>query len=52
MTDRVGSQSMIDELKFVLLKHPADSHIDQAHVDAQWQDLFYAGRPDFGPSAG
>ncbi|MBX3002178.1 MAG: hypothetical protein KF893_26880 [Caldilineaceae bacterium] len=43
-----GSQSMVDELKYVIVKHPRQSHIDQATVDAQWQALFYTDRPDFG----
>ncbi|MCB0091973.1 MAG: hypothetical protein KDE54_28985 [Caldilineaceae bacterium] len=42
-----GCQSMVDELKFVVLKHPQTSHVDQATVDTQWRDLFYLGRPDF-----
>jgi arginine deiminase len=42
----VGSQSMVDELKYLIVKHPRDSHVDQDHVDAQWQDLNYLGRPD------
>jgi len=37
---------MVDELKFVLLKHPTQSHIDQANMDAQWQDLFYLDQPN------
>jgi arginine deiminase len=43
----VGSQSMVDELKYLIVKHPRDSHIDQDHVDAQWQELNYLGCPDF-----
>jgi arginine deiminase len=43
-----GSQSMVDELKYVIVKHPHQSHIDQARVDAQWQALFYLDRPDLG----
>ncbi|MEZ4707453.1 MAG: arginine deiminase family protein [Caldilineaceae bacterium] len=43
-----GCQSMVDELKFVVLKHPLNSHAAQATIDAQWRDLFYLGRPDFG----
>ena len=37
----VGSQSMIDELKFVVMKRPQASHRDQATIDAQWQALAY-----------
>jgi arginine deiminase len=43
-----GSQSMVDELKYVIVKHPRQSHIDQARVDAQWRSLFYLDRPDLG----
>lgn len=43
-----GSQSMVDELKYVIVKHPQQSHVDQARVDAQWQSLFYLDRPDLG----
>jgi arginine deiminase len=43
----LGSQSMVDELKYVIVKHPRDSHVDQDHVDAQWRQLFYTERPDF-----
>ena len=42
-----GSQSMVGDLKFVLLKHPTDSHLNQAAIDAQWQGLFYLGCPSF-----
>ena len=44
---KVGSQSMVDELKFVLVKHPRASHGSQAQVDAQWQALNYPARPDY-----
>lgn len=43
----VGSQSMIDELKFVVMKRPLDSHRDQAMIDGQWQDLAYLHRQEF-----
>lgn len=43
----IGSQSMIDDLKFVVVKHPQESHIDQAQIDAQWQALHYSARPVF-----
>ncbi len=42
-----GCQSMVDEIKLVLLKHPRDTHIDQATIDAQWKSLAYLGRPSF-----
>jgi arginine deiminase len=42
-----GCQSMYAPVRRMLLKHPRQAFVDQAHVDAQWQDLFYLGRPDF-----
>jgi arginine deiminase len=44
----IGSQSMVDELSYVIVKHPRHSHVDQDNVDDQWQALNYLGRPDFG----
>ena len=44
----IGSQSMVNELNFVIVKHPRHSHVDQGNVDAQWQALNYLGRPDLG----
>lgn len=43
----VGSQSMIDELKFVVMKRPQDSHQGQATIDAQWQKLHYLHRQEY-----
>lgn len=43
----VGCQSMVDEIKFCLLKHPHDSHQSQANMDAQWRALHYLGPQDF-----
>lgn len=43
----VGSQSMIDELKFVVMKRPQDSHREQAAIDAQWQSLHYLHRQEY-----
>ncbi len=42
-----GCQSMYAPIRRMLLKHPRQAFVDQAHIDAQWQDLFYLGRPDF-----
>jgi N-dimethylarginine dimethylaminohydrolase len=44
----VGCQSMVQQIYLCLLKHPRQSHIDQAHIDAQWQSLHYLGRQPFG----
>ncbi len=43
----IGAQSLVDALKFVVVKHPRDSHVDQATIDAQWQALHYLDRPDY-----
>lgn len=40
---RVGCQSMVDEIKYVLVKHPQASHQNQATMDEQWRKLFYTG---------
>lgn len=42
-----GSQPMVGTLKSVLLKHPRDSHHNQATIDEQWRQLHYLGRPAF-----
>ena len=39
----VGCQSMVDEIKFVVVKHPQASHQSQAKMDEQWRKLFYTG---------
>jgi arginine deiminase len=39
----IGCQSMVDEIKFLLLKHPQASHQTQASMDEQWRKLFYLG---------
>ncbi len=44
---KYGCQSMVDEIQFLLLKHPRDSHISQQNVDAQWRDLAYLGQPEY-----
>lgn len=42
-----GCQSMVDEIKRVLLKHPHQSHVSRSTIDDEWQKLFYLDRPDF-----
>lgn len=39
----VGCQSMVDEIKYLLVKHPQASHQTQAMMDEQWRKLFYLG---------
>ena len=43
----VGCQSMVTDIKFVLLKHPTDSHINQGTIDAQWEALHYPSRQSY-----
>ncbi|MDD3731395.1 MAG: arginine deiminase family protein [candidate division Zixibacteria bacterium] len=42
---RYGSQSEVNPIKSVLLKHPRDAFISQENIDDQWQDLNYLGCP-------
>jgi N-dimethylarginine dimethylaminohydrolase len=46
-----GSQSMIGELKGVVVKRPQEAYRDRAQVAAQWQALNYLGEPDFDVAA-
>ena len=39
----VGCQSMVDEIKYLLVKHPQASHQTQSTMDEQWRKLFYLG---------
>jgi len=39
--------SEVAPLKAVLLKHPREAWIDQAHVRGQWRSLGYTAEPDF-----
>ncbi|MDP6837017.1 MAG: arginine deiminase family protein [Candidatus Marinimicrobia bacterium] len=47
---KVDCQSMIGEIKHVLLKHPKDAYIDDDHLEDQWRSLNYLGPPDFSKS--
>jgi N-dimethylarginine dimethylaminohydrolase len=38
---------MVQPIQLCLLKHPRQSHVDQAHIDEQWQTLHYFGRQPF-----
>src|ERR1700716_1091291 len=44
---RFGCQSMVGELKSLLLKHPRDAFVSRENIGAQWEDLHYSGCPDF-----
>lgn len=41
-----GCQSMIAPLRRVVVKRPREAFRDNAHIDAQWKELNYLGRPD------
>jgi len=40
-------QSEIGEIAGVLLKHPRDAFRNQDYIDAHWEGVNFAGRPDF-----
>lgn len=46
-----GSQSMVGELKGVVVKRPAEAGWGRAEVKAHWQTLHYLGEPDFDRAA-
>lgn len=46
-----GAQTMVGELKGVLLKRPAEAFVNQATIDEQWQALNYCSEPDFDVAA-
>jgi N-dimethylarginine dimethylaminohydrolase len=47
-----GAQTMVGELKGVIVKRPAEAFHDQAAIGAQWRALNYLGEPDFGAASG
>ncbi len=44
---RFGSQSEVDKIKTVLLKHPKDAFIGQDNIQSQWKELNYLASPDY-----
>jgi len=42
-----GCQSMVGEIKRVLVKHPKDAYQNQLKIDAQSKKLNYLGKPDY-----
>jgi arginine deiminase len=46
MAHNVGSQSMVDPLRRVIVKRPQQAYIDNARIAAQWKDLVYTDAPD------
>ena len=45
---KIGSQSEVNEIKSLLLKHPKDAFLDQNNIQAQWKELNYSKPPDYG----
>ncbi len=44
---KYGGQNEVGKIGHVLVKRPAEAWISQENVDAQWEKLRYADRPDF-----
>ncbi|THB80749.1 MAG: amidinotransferase [Desulfobacteraceae bacterium] len=44
---KYGCQSMVDTLNTVLIKHPKDAFISQAHLDENFERFNYFSAPDF-----
>ncbi len=44
---RFGGQSEVGTIKRLLLKSPQQAFVSVKNIDAQWQELNYAGAPDF-----
>jgi N-dimethylarginine dimethylaminohydrolase len=44
---KFGSQSEVNRIKRLLLKHPRDAFLSQESIQAQWKGLNYTNPPDF-----
>jgi N-dimethylarginine dimethylaminohydrolase len=44
---QIGGQSEVATVRSLLLKHPRDAFISQAHIEAQWRQLGFTAPPDF-----
>lgn len=44
---KYGCQSMVEQIRSVLVKHPFDAFIDRETLQAQWAGLNYSGCPDY-----
>lgn len=44
---KFGSQSDVDTIKSLLLKHPRDAFVNQENIQAQWKELNYAEPPNY-----
>ena len=43
---KFGSQSEVNQIRSLLLKHPRDAFISQKNIQAQWKELNYSKPPD------
>ncbi|MGY8750630.1 MAG: dimethylarginine dimethylaminohydrolase family protein [Fidelibacterota bacterium] len=50
MNKNFGCQSMVGEIKRVLVKHPKDAYQNQLKINAQSKQLNYLGKPDYNKS--
>lgn len=44
---KFGSQSEVNQIRSLLLKHPRDAFISQKNIQAQWKELNYSEPPDY-----
>lgn len=44
---KFGSQSEVNQIRSLLLKHPKDAFISQKNIQAQWKELNYSEPPDY-----
>jgi arginine deiminase len=44
---RFGSQSEVEKIQKILIKHPKDAFVSQRDVNSQWKELNYLGCPDY-----
>ena len=47
MNNDYGCQSMVGEIKRVLVKHPKDAYQNQLKIDGESKKLNYIGKPDY-----
>jgi len=49
---KFDSQSEINRIKRLLLKHPRDAFLNQENIQAQWKELNYSSPPDYDRAVG
>ncbi|MGD8536576.1 MAG: arginine deiminase family protein [Candidatus Aminicenantes bacterium] len=45
---KFGSQSEVNRIKYLLLKHPRAAFLSQENIRTQWKELNYSSSPDYG----